>query len=103
MVFFQENSLGDRNSHLFHFSMLVIALTIESDDWGCIRVTDQLSTSGRGHIGVVIRWVPSALVSVCTDQNPSEIDGAITASTVCTRCFSLDSGNQFSRVTLGRL
>ena len=50
-------------------------------------------TSGSELIAVVISGVPSASVSVCTDQKPSDSEGAITPSTWETRALSSDFGS----------
>jgi len=50
-------------------------------------------TSGSELIAVVISGVPSASVSVCTDQKPSDSEGAITPSTWETRALNSDFGS----------
>jgi len=61
-------------------------------DRGLIIVSPPV-TSGSELIAVVISGVPSASVSVCTDQKPSDSEGAITPSTWETRALNSDFGS----------
>ena len=60
---------------------------------GLIIIVFPPVTSGSELIAVVISGVPSASVSVCTDQKPSDSEGAITPSTWETRALNSDFGS----------
>jgi len=66
---------------------------------GLIIIVFPPVTSGSELIAVVISALPSASVSVCTDQKPSDSEGAITPSTWETRALNSDFGRPLYTVT----
>jgi succinate dehydrogenase/fumarate reductase cytochrome b subunit len=65
---------------IFHSKISLIHFTISCEDLGFMNFTFHRTTSGMEAIFVVKRVFPIATLSVCTDPNHSEIDGAMTMS-----------------------
>jgi hypothetical protein len=68
----------------FHSIISFTACTISSELPGFINLIFQETTSGIADVLLVIKIFPIATLSVCTDPNHSEIDGAITQSQLAT-------------------
>jgi hypothetical protein len=59
------------------------------------KITSPPTTSGKEATQVVIKGVHNARVSVCTDQNPSDKEGAITQLTLATNDLNSFLGSPF--------
>jgi hypothetical protein len=68
----------------FHSITSFTACTISSESPGLINLIFPETTSGIAEVLLVIKIFHIATLSVCTDQNHSEIDGAITALQLAT-------------------